>query len=139
MRVAAAHGQRCIFFRMDRRFVLLGALFAGLAVAAGAFGAHALKGRLSPEDLAIFETAARYQMYHALALLALAGVADRWPGALLVWAGWLFIAGIALFSGSLYALALSGIRLLGAVTPLGGLCFLAGWTCVALAAYRTRP
>ncbi|MFI5235947.1 MAG: DUF423 domain-containing protein [Gemmatimonadales bacterium] len=124
---------------MDRRFVLLGALLAGLAVAAGAFGAHALKDRLSPGDLAIFETAARYQMYHALALLALAGIASRWPGPLLSWAGWLFVAGIALFSGSLYALALSGVRLLGAITPLGGLSFLAGWTCVALAAYRARP
>jgi uncharacterized membrane protein YgdD (TMEM256/DUF423 family) len=108
-----------------------------VAVGAGAFGAHGLRARLSPELLAVFETAARYQMYHALALLAVAWAVTRWPGALPHWAGWLFLAGTVLFSGSLYLLALTGIRWLGAITPLGGLAFLAGWLCLLLAAART--
>ncbi|HSC58242.1 MAG TPA: DUF423 domain-containing protein [Gemmatimonadales bacterium] len=123
---------------MDRTFAALGALSAGLAVAAGAFGAHALKGHLSAEDLAVFETGARYQMYHALALLAVAWAASRWPGPSVTAAGWLFVAGTILFSGSLYALALSGVRWLGAITPLGGVAFLAGWACLALGAWRGR-
>jgi uncharacterized membrane protein YgdD (TMEM256/DUF423 family) len=121
---------------MDRMFFSLGALSAFLAVAAGAFGAHGLRARLTPELLAVFETAARYQMYHALALLAVGWAAARWPGGLVGWAGWLFVAGTVLFSGSLYALALTGVRWLGAVTPLGGAAFLAGWLCLALAARR---
>ena len=120
----------------DRLFFLLGSLSALVSVAAGAFGAHALRARLAPDLLAVFETAARYQMYHALALLAVAWAVGRWPGPLVVWAGWLFVAGTLLFSGSLYALALSGVRWLGAITPLGGVCFLAGWLCLALAARR---
>ena len=84
----------------------------------------------------VFETGARYQMYHALALVAAAWVVSRWPGPLAVWAGWLFLAGTIVFSGSLYALALTGVRWLGAITPLGGLCFLAGWLCLAIAAAR---
>lgn len=123
---------------MDRTFAALGALSAAVAVAAGAFGAHALKGHLSPDDLAIFETGARYQMYHALALLAVAWAATRWPGGAVSTAGWLFVVGTLLFSGSLYALALSGVRWLGAVTPLGGLAFLAGWVCLAIGAWRGR-
>ncbi|HEU5358822.1 MAG TPA: DUF423 domain-containing protein [Gemmatimonadales bacterium] len=123
---------------MDRTFAALGALSAGLAVAAGAFGAHALKGHLSPEDLAVFETGARYQMYHALALLAVAWAASRWPVPAVSVAGWLFVAGTILFSGSLYALALTGVRWLGAVTPLGGVAFLAGWAALALGAWRGR-
>jgi uncharacterized membrane protein YgdD (TMEM256/DUF423 family) len=119
---------------MDRLFVMLGAASGFVAVAAGAFGAHALRTRLPPDLLAVFETAARYQMYHALALLAVAWVASRWPGPLPQWAGWLFVGGMVLFSGSLYALALSGVRWLGAITPLGGAAFLAGWICLALAA-----
>lgn len=119
---------------MDRLFVRLGAASGFLAVAAGAFGAHALRTRLAPDLLPVFETAARYQMYHALALLAVAWVAERWPGPLPQWAGWLFVVGTVLFSGSLYALALSGVRWLGAITPLGGAAFLAGWICLALAA-----
>jgi uncharacterized membrane protein YgdD (TMEM256/DUF423 family) len=119
---------------MDRLFVMLGAASGFIAVAAGAFGAHALRSRLDPDLLAVFETAARYQMYHALALLAVAWVAARCPGPLPHWAGWLFVVGTVLFSGSLYALALSGVRWLGAVTPLGGAAFLAGWICLALAA-----
>ena len=118
---------------MDATFFRLGALSAFIAVAAGAFGAHALRTRLSPELLAVFETGARYQMYHALALLGVAWAVTRWPGPLLIWAGWLFALGTLLFSGSLYALALSGIRWLGAITPLGGVAFLAGWLCLALA------
>ena len=117
---------------MTRLFVTAGALSALVAVAAGAFGAHALRARLSTEHLAVFETGARYQMYHALGLLAVAWAATRWPGALVQAAGWLFIAGTLLFSGSLYALTLSGVRWIGAITPLGGLAFMAGWLCLAL-------
>jgi len=112
---------------MERTFFTMGALFAGLAVAAGAFGAHALRDRLAPDMLAIFETGARYQMYHALALLAVAWATVRWPESSAVLAGWCFVAGIVVFSGSLYVLAFTGVRWLGAITPLGGLAFLAGW------------
>ena len=119
---------------MDRLFFGLGALSALVSVAAGAFGAHALRARLSPDYLAIFETAARYQMYHALGLVAVAWAVTRWPAALPRWAGWLFVIGTVLFSGSLYALALTGTRWLGAVAPLGGAAFLAGWLCLALSA-----
>ena len=121
---------------MDRLFFGLGAASALIAVAAGAFGAHGLRARLSPDLLAVFETGARYQMYHALALLAVAWAATRWPGPWPERAGWLFLIGTVLFSGSLYALALSGLRWLGAVTPLGGAAFLAGWLCLLLAAVR---
>jgi len=117
---------------MDRLFFGVGALSALVSVAAGAFGAHALRGRLTPEYLTVFETAARYQMYHALGLLAVAWAITRWPGALPVWAGWLFVAGTVLFSGSLYILALTATRWWGAITPLGGVAFLAGWLCLAL-------
>ena len=118
---------------MDRLFVALGAASAFVAVGAGAFGAHALRARLAPDMLAVFETAAHYQMYHALALISVAWVAARWPGGIAPWAGWLFVAGTLLFSGSLYLMALTGMRWLGAVTPLGGLAFLAGWLTPALA------
>jgi uncharacterized membrane protein YgdD (TMEM256/DUF423 family) len=121
---------------MERSFALLGALCAFLAVAAGAFGTHALRDTLSQESLTIFETAARYQMYHALALLAVACVASRWPGSAVQAAGWLFAAGIVVFSGSLYLLALTSTRWLGAVTPLGGLALLAGWLALAWAVVR---
>ena len=119
---------------VQRLFFVLGAASAFVSVAAGAFGAHALRGRLSSELLSVFETAARYQMYHALALIAAAWAVVRWPGPLSEWAGWLFVGGTLLFSGSLYALALSGVRWLGAITPLGGIAFLAGWICLALSA-----
>lgn len=118
---------------MTRVFGLIGALSGFLGVAAGAFGAHALRGRLGADDLAIFETAARYQMYHALALLAVAWAADRWPGPATTSAGWLFAGGTLVFSGSLYLLVLSGARWLGAVTPLGGLALLAGWLALGWA------
>ncbi len=115
---------------MDRLLFVLGALSAGLAVAAGAFGAHGLKGRLTPEMLAIFETGARYQMYHALGML-LAVYEDTSPAA-----AWLFLAGTVLFSGSLYALSVTDVRWLGAITPLGGVCFILGWCVLAWSAWR---
>ena len=122
---------------MDRTFFLIGALSAFAGVAAGAFGAHGLKERLGADMLAVFETGVRYQMYHALALLAAAWAASRWPGGLTTAAGWLFVAGTVVFSGSLYALSLTGQRWLGAVSPLGGLAFLAGWLCLAAACWKS--
>lgn len=117
-------------------FFALGSTSALIAVAAGAFGAHGLRTRLAPDLLAVFETGARYQMYHALALLGCAWAVTRWPGPWPARAGWLFIVGTIVFSGSLYALALSGVRWLGAITPLGGVAFLAGWACLLLGAVR---
>ncbi len=114
----------------DRLFAALGAVSGLLAVAGGAFGAHALRARLTPELLTIFETGVRYHMYHAIALFAVAWASARWGGALFVATGWLFVVGTVIFSGSLYTLSLSGARLWGAVTPIGGLCFLAGWGCL---------
>jgi uncharacterized membrane protein YgdD (TMEM256/DUF423 family) len=119
---------------MDRTFLLIGALAGFIGVALGAFGAHGLRARLSAEMLAVFETGVRYQMYHALAILIVALAAARLDGWLIRAAGWLFTVGIVLFSGSLYALALSGITVLGAVTPIGGLAFLGGWACLVIAA-----
>jgi uncharacterized membrane protein YgdD (TMEM256/DUF423 family) len=116
---------------MDRAFALAGALSAFIAVAAGAFGAHALRARLAPDLLIAFETGARYQMYHALALFAVPWASNHWPGMPMRAAGLLFIGGTLLFSGSLYLLALTGARWLGAITPLGGLLFLAGWAALA--------
>ncbi|UCC88610.1 MAG: DUF423 domain-containing protein [Anaerolineales bacterium] len=121
---------------MERIFLVVGSLSAMIAVAAGAFGAHSLRGRISSDLLDIFETGARYQMYHALALLFAAWAAARWPSPLATLAGWLFLAGTLIFSGSLYALSLSGLRWLGAITPLGGIAFIGGWLCLALAAWR---
>ena len=121
---------------MARFWFGMGCLLAGLAVAAGAFGAHVLKQRLSADLLAAFETGVRYQMFHALALVVLALAMDRWGGVTLQWAGGLWLAGILLFSGSLYALSLTGVRGLGAVTPLGGLCFLLGWGLLVWEAWR---
>lgn len=119
---------------MDRLFFRLGAVSGFIAVAAGAFGAHALRVRLTPDHLAVFETAARYQMYHSLGLLAVGWAVTRRPGRLVEWAGWLFVVGTVLFSGSLYALSLTGTRWLGAITPFGGAAFLGGWLCLALSA-----
>ena len=121
---------------MDRFFFTIGSLAAFLAVALGAFAAHGLKARLDAAMLATFETGVRYHMYHALALLAVGWAATRWPGAAVNASGWLFVAGIVLFSGSLYVLSLTGVRWLGAITPLGGLAFLAGWLCLAWAAWK---
>ena len=121
---------------MERLFFALGSLSALVAVALGAFAAHGLKSRLTPEMLAVFETGVRYQMYHALALLAAAWAYSKWPGAMAAAGGWLFVAGTLLFCASLYGLALAGPRWLGPVTPLGGLAFLAGWACLAWAAWK---
>lgn len=119
---------------MDRTFLLVGALAGFIGVAFGAFGAHGLRSRLSPEMLAVFETGVRYQMYHAFAVLIVALGAARFDGWLIRAAGWSFTAGIVLFSGSLYALALSGVTVLGAITPIGGVMLLIGWALlIALA------
>lgn len=117
---------------MSKGLIAAGAIDAGLAVAAGAFGAHALRARLEPRALEIFETAARYQMYHGLAILLCAVVATG--GARV--AGWIMQAGILLFCGSLYALALSDLKWLGAITPVGGLAFLVGWGCLAISVLK---
>jgi uncharacterized membrane protein YgdD (TMEM256/DUF423 family) len=118
-------------------FVVAGALLAALAVAAGAFGAHALTDRLSAERLATWETAARYHLVHALALVLLGAVAARWPAPLLSVSGWLFTAGILIFGGTLYALALGGPRWLGAITPIGGASLIAAWIALAVAVARS--
>ncbi|HEU4827714.1 MAG TPA: DUF423 domain-containing protein [Gemmatimonadales bacterium] len=120
----------------ERTFFRLGALSAMIAVAAGAFGAHALRDRLPPELLQVFETAARYQMYHALALLAVAWAASRADTSGVRRSGWLFVAGTLFFSGSLYLLALTGTRWFGAITPVGGAAWIAGW---AILAWTFRP
>jgi uncharacterized membrane protein YgdD (TMEM256/DUF423 family) len=121
---------------MARTFFVLGAVLGALAVAAGAFGTHALQPRLPAARLATFEIAVRYQMYHALALLVLAWAVDRWPAAGLAMGGWLLAAGIAVFAATLYAIALGGPRWLGAVTPLGGLGLIAGWLLIAWRLWR---
>ena len=121
-----------------RLFLVLGAINAGISVAAGAFGAHGLKAILSPDMLAIFETASRYQMYHGLALVAVGMIGRRTAARAPALAGWCFVTGIVLFSGSLYVLAVSGVRWLGAITPLGGAAFLAGWIALAWSAWTDR-
>lgn len=121
---------------MERLFFALSAVSAGLAVALGAFGAHALKTRLDTHLLAVFETGVRYQMAHALALMGVAWACTRWPGPLVHASGWLFVAGTVLFSGSLYALSLSGVRGLGAITPLGGMAWIVGWALLAWGVWK---
>jgi uncharacterized membrane protein YgdD (TMEM256/DUF423 family) len=121
---------------LERFFLFLGAVSGFVGVAAGAFGAHILRDRLSADMLSVFEVGVRYQMYHALALMAAAPVRSRWPSALVDTAGGCFAVGTVVFSGSLYLLALSGARWFGAITPLGGLAFLAGWACLAWAAVK---
>ena len=115
---------------MERFFFIAGSISAFLGVTLGAFAAHRLKIHLSPEMLNIFEVGVRYHLYHALALLAVAWATTRWPGGLLVAAGWLFIVGTIIFSGSLYLLSLTGLRWFGAITPIGGTVFLLGWLCL---------
>jgi uncharacterized membrane protein YgdD (TMEM256/DUF423 family) len=122
---------------MERHFLGIGAVSACIAVAAGAFGAHALRDLVSADRLAIWESAARYQMYHALGLLVVAYLAAQKTAGPARLTGWLFVAGTLLFSGSLYALTLTGITWLGAITPLGGLAFLAGWLILAWGVWRT--
>ncbi len=114
----------------------VGALAGALGVALGAFGAHGLKSRVEPELLTVFETGVRYHMYHALALLAVGWAAGRWPGSAVNASGWLFACGILIFSGSLYLMTMTGARWLGAITPIGGLAFIVGWTLLAIAAFR---
>jgi uncharacterized membrane protein YgdD (TMEM256/DUF423 family) len=121
---------------MDRLFFAIGSLSAFLGVALGAFAAHGLKGKLTPDMFNIFEVGVRYHMYHALGLLAVAWVSTRWPGTSSTAAGWSFIFGTIVFSGSLYLLALGGPRWLGAITPIGGLAFLIGWILLAWAVWR---
>ncbi len=111
-------------------WIVLGAALSALGVGLGAFGAHALKAKLGPDMLAVFETGVRYQMMHGLGLFGVALAASRYEHVGVTVAGWLLVAGVALFSGSLYALSLSGVKVLGAITPLGGLCFLAGWAAL---------
>ena len=123
---------------MDRVFFILGAVLAGMGVAAGAFGAHALRGRLTPEMLGVFETGVRYHLIHALGLLAVAWATTRWPGAATSTAGWLFLAGILLFSGSLYGLSLSGLRSLGDIPPFGGVAWIVGWLVLGWGVWQGR-
>jgi len=123
---------------MPKPWFVTGCLIGALGVAAGAFGAHSLRQRLSADLLIIFETAVRYQMYHAFGLLAVAFASDRWSQTNFDLAGWLFLIGILLFSGSLYLLCLSGMKVLGAITPLGGLCFLAGWVLLAWGVWKSQ-
>jgi uncharacterized membrane protein YgdD (TMEM256/DUF423 family) len=124
--------------QMDQTFFILGVAFAFISVAAGAFGAHALKSHLDTGMLAVFETGVRYQMYHALALIGVSWACNRWPSTLIAAGGWLLACGSLVFSGSLYLLCLTGAKWPGAITPLGGLALLAGWLCLALGALQTR-
>ena len=123
---------------MDKLFFIIGAVLGCLGVAAGAFGAHALKDQLAPERLVQYELAVRYQMYHAFALLAAAWCAQRWPGGAAHAAGWLFIVGVVIFCGTVYALSFGSPRWFGAITPIGGVCLIAGWALLAWAALRAR-
>jgi uncharacterized membrane protein YgdD (TMEM256/DUF423 family) len=117
---------------MGRVLVFVGALLGFTGVAAGAFGAHAIRGRLGDARVATFKTGADYQLWHAVAIVAVGVVAARWHSGWAATGGWLFVAGTLLFSGSLYALSLTGNRRLGAITPVGGVVLLAGWACVAI-------
>jgi uncharacterized membrane protein YgdD (TMEM256/DUF423 family) len=121
---------------MDRFFFVVGSLSALVAVALGAFAAHGLKTRLTPDMFNIFEVGVRYHMYHALALFAVAWACSRWPESNAPMAGWAFIFGILVFSGSLYLLSTTGIRWLGAITPIGGVGFLIGWILLVWAVWR---
>ena len=120
-----------------KTFLILGALSAFLAVSLGAFAAHALKEKLPAEMLSVFEVGVRYHLYHSLALFVVAWIGSQFPGANIPVAGWLFVAGIVLFSGSLYAMSLTGSRWLGMVTPVGGLCFLGGWIWIAYGVWKS--
>lgn len=121
---------------MLRTFLLFAAFFGFTGVGLGAFAAHGLKNRLSADYLAIFQTGVHYQMLHALALFGVALLSTQLSGRLISASGWLFVAGILVFSGSLYLLTLTATPVLGAITPIGGLCFLGGWLCLGLAAWR---
>ncbi|MHC5130514.1 DUF423 domain-containing protein [Pseudomonas glycinis] len=124
---------------MLRGFLMLAAFFGFTGVALGAFAAHGLKNRLTPEYLTIFHTGITYQLVHTLALFGVALLATQIQGRLITWAGLSFTVGIVLFSGSLYLLTMTGISKLGIITPFGGLAFLIGWVCLGLAAWRLQP
>lgn len=122
---------------MKKNFIITAALLAALAVILGAFGAHALKARLTAEQLQVFEVGVRYHFYHAAALMITGILYKEFPRKQLVWAGNLFIAGIVLFSGSLYLLSnIEGLKKLGMVTPAGGVCFIAGWLLLAAGCFK---
>ena len=121
---------------MQRYFFIIGSSLAMVGVIAGAFGAHGLKGRISGGMLETFEVAVRYQMYHALGLLAVAWAVSQWSSQLINLAGWSFVIGTCIFSGSLYILSLTGIRWFGAITPIGGLVLIVGWACLIWGAMR---
>jgi len=122
---------------MQKLFLIIGSIAMALAVGLGAFGAHGLKEILTDEMLDIFETGVKYHFYHAIGLLVIALVAQLIPNSsLLQWSGWLMLAGIIIFSGSLYVLSISGIRWMGAITPIGGLCFILAWILLALASWQ---
>ena len=116
-----------------------GALLCGLGVVLGAFGAHGLRDRLATDMLTVFETGVRYHLIHGIGLIVVAWATSRWPNQWVESAGWLFVVGIVIFSGSLYVLAISGMRWLGAVTPVGGLCLILGWVVLAIGSYRGAP
>lgn len=122
---------------MPRIFFIIAACSAFIAVAAGAFGAHGLRGKLDPELLAVFELAVRYQMYCALALIGVSFAGTQWPGKFINAGGWLLVIGSLLFSGSLYLLSLTRTKGLGAITPIGGVLLLAGWLCLAIGAFKS--
>ncbi|MGD8426869.1 MAG: DUF423 domain-containing protein [Balneolaceae bacterium] len=122
---------------MQKLFLTVGSIAMALAVSLGAFGAHGLKNRLSAEMLDIFQTGVTYNFYHAIGLLIIGIIAYQMPeSGFLKWSGWLMTGGILVFSGSLYLLAISGVRWLGAITPIGGLCFIASWILFALAVWK---
>lgn len=124
---------------MERTFGIIGAILMFIGVAAGAFGAHGLKPYFErfPELAATFETAVRYHQIHAVALLFMAWAVTKWPNQWSVWAGWLLLAGIVIFSGSLYLLVMTRMKWLGAITPIGGVAFLAGWLCLAVSIWQS--
>jgi uncharacterized membrane protein YgdD (TMEM256/DUF423 family) len=125
---------------MDRIFVMIGSALMFVGVSIGAFGAHGLSDYLVRYDMeGTFDTAVRYHIYHGLAMLAVAWAANRWPGPYTTWAGYLIFIGVLLFSGSLYLLVLTRINWLGAITPLGGVAFVAGWALLFIAAWRSSP
>lgn len=121
---------------MDRIFFVIASISGFLGVALGAFGTHGLRGKLTPDMLRVWETGVQYQMLHAFALIAVVFAAQRFPQGPWTGAGWCFTLGTVVFAGSLYALSLSGIRWLGAITPIGGLLFLAGWILLAVTALK---
>jgi len=122
---------------MERTFFIIASLLGSLSVALGAFGAHALRGRIEESLLANYQTGVSYMFYHTLALFAVAWAVSKWPASSLpVWAGWLFVLGVVVFSGSLFVMAFTGLRWLGAITPIGGVAFIAGWLLLAFVAWR---